>query len=156
MLSFLSIAYLAKSQCDKIYVDIEKGTMNGLGPKASQAEVKAKFPCFTGNSPDGSKENCGGGVFCNTHDFYFYTGDDFINIRKDFTGTCSIELLGKTEEQAMKLLGKSEGEIKDNEGVRYIFFKRKYGCLIIQIDDAGKVGEFFIYAKEPEVIDICA
>ncbi len=151
----LLIIPAAKAQnCDNLFVDIDKGTLNDLSVTTSPDEVKKKFPCFTGQTKDGSAENCGGGVFYSRHNFYFYTGKDNINIRKGFTGKCSIEIFGKTDAQLIELFGKPEGEIKDDEGARYLYFKRSYGCIVIEIK-AGKAEEFFMYGLPADEIDLC-
>ena len=156
ILSFLVIANSSFSQdCTKIHVDVLKGTINGLSPAGSQAEVKQKFPCFSNATPDGSSANCGGGVFFMDQQFYFYTGKDNINIRKGFKGTCSIELLGKTEKEAIALLGKPEGDITDDDGARFVFFKQSYGCIVIGFDDAGMIDQFFMYATPADKVDLC-
>jgi hypothetical protein len=156
LLVFLVMTLIGNGQdCTSIHVDLLKGTINGLLPSASQEEVKKKLPCFGASTPDGSKENCGGGVFFAKQGFFFYTGKDNINIRKGFAGTISIDLMGKTEADAIVLLGKPEGDITDDDGARFVFFKRSWGCIVIGFDDDKKVDEIFIYATPPEQVDLC-
>lgn len=88
------ISYKAGS-CDVLFCDFKKGTLNGLNGQASMDEVKRQLPCFTGETEEGSSYNCGGGVFYLDHTFFFYTGRDYIEIRKGFQGKSSIEVLGK-------------------------------------------------------------
>lgn len=63
-------------------------------------KVKEKFPFFTGATEDGAGYNCGGGVFFLDHDFYFYTGRDYLEIRNDFRAKASMSLLGETKAEA--------------------------------------------------------
>lgn len=151
---FLSASAMAQG-CSDLYVDIRKGTLNGLTPKASQEEIQKALTCFTAVKPEGPVSDCGGGIFFAKHYFFFYTGTDNINIRKGFTGKCSSELIGISEKKAIELLGKPQGELIDNEGSKFIFFKTSYGCLIINLDDKGNIEEFFMYAIPPEEVNLC-
>lgn len=156
LLLFVLQFTVARAQdCDNLYVDITKGTLNGLSPKVSQDEVKKVLSCFTATKPDGSAADCGGGVFFAKHYFFFYTGADNINIRKGFTGKCSAELIGVTEKKVTELLGKPEGELNDNEGAKFVFYKTSYGCIVVAIDEKGNVSEFFMYAIPVHEVNLC-
>lgn len=139
--------------CSKLFVDIKNGTLNDLKPTASQALVKEKFPCFTGNTDDGATINCGGGVFFAGHNFYFYTGNDFINIRRGFTGTFSIDLFDKSEDDLIKLFGKRAGGLEDGPN-KFLFFDTTYGSIVLKMVK-GKVDEIFMYSKKPEEVELC-
>ncbi|NJO01655.1 MAG: hypothetical protein HC880_08155, partial [Bacteroidia bacterium] len=119
--------------CENLYLDLEKGTLNGLPMNASQKDVRSALPCFTGDSPDGAEYNCGGGVFYLNHDFYFYSGQDYIEVRKNFRGELSQSILDKTTAEIEALLGFPERseEVKKWDGTQRIhyFYPRKYGCL---------------------------
>ncbi|HNA22555.1 MAG TPA: caspase family protein, partial [Agitococcus sp.] len=90
---------LTYSGCERIVFDLDKGTLNGLKATASQQEVKNALPCATGDTPDGESYNYGGGVFFLNHNFFMYTGNNFIEVRRDFTGTVSPNLLGASKER---------------------------------------------------------
>ncbi len=149
-LSFLSSS---AQDCSKLFVDIKKGTLNDLKPTASQAEVKQKFPCSTASTEDGATINCGGGVFFADHNFYFYTGNDFINIRRGFKGTFSADLFDKSENDVKTLLGKNAGGLEDGSN-RYLFFDTSFGSIVLKMVK-GKVDEIFIYTKKPEEVELC-
>lgn len=140
-------------QCDPIQVNLKKGTVNKLKLNASQKAVKKKMPCATGDTPDGSNFNCGGGVFYGKDQFYFYTGRDYVNIRKGFTGTLSVSLFEKTEATITGLLGKPD-RLETPDKDRFLFYKKKYGSLVIKIND-DKVNEVFMYREAPEKIKLC-
>ena len=72
--------------CDSILIDIDAGTVSGLSPSASPEEIITMFPCYTGDTNEGSSYNDGGGVFCKHHSLFFYTQADRIEIRKGFDG----------------------------------------------------------------------
>lgn len=123
------------NSCENLYFDLDRGTLNGLKGGASQAEIKQALPCFTGASPDGSEYNCGGGVFFLEHDFYFYSGQDYIEIRHDFPGKMSTDILHKSPtgiEKALGLPDRTEKIRKYDGTVRtHYFYEKKYGCLSI-------------------------
>ncbi|MBL7757240.1 MAG: hypothetical protein JNL59_07595 [Chitinophagaceae bacterium] len=140
-------------QCDEIKIDLKKGTVNKLKLNASQEVIKKKLPCATGDTPDGSSFNCGGGVFFGKDQFYFYSGRDYVNIRKGFTGTLSIPLLEKTEAEVTSLLGQPD-QIETPGKRRFIFYKRKYGSLVLKIG-SDKVEEIFMYSEAPAGVKLC-
>jgi TIR domain len=112
--------------CSKLLFDIANGKLNSLAATASQDEVKQALPCSTGSSPDGGSFNYGGGVFFLDHDFFFYTGSDFIEVRRNFSGDVSIPLLGVDRNTVRKQL---DSPYMERENVW--LFSRPYGCLRI-------------------------
>lgn len=141
--------------CDNLVADLKKGTLNGLKPKASQADVKKHFPCFTGDSEEGGDFNCGGGVFFLNHDFFCYTGNDYIEIRKKFKGKLSVPVLGLSQAAAVQQLGL--GKVvrqEEHSGKTYVFLKTRYGCLVLTLEDdvVLKVG---MYAKPAKSVELC-
>jgi hypothetical protein len=154
MLAGISLAQMVMGrQCGEIKVDLKKGTVNKLKLNASQDAIKKKIPCATGDTPDGSTFNCGGGVFFGKDQFYFYSGRDYVNIRKGFTGMLSMPLLEKTEAEVISLLGKPD-QIETPGKRRFIFYKRKYGSLVLKID-SDKVEEIFMYSETPAGVKLC-
>lgn len=139
--------------CDKISADLKKGKLNGLSPTASMADVKKNLSCFTGESEEGSGFNCGGGVFFLNHDFFFYTGRDYIEIRKNFKGKMSISLLGQPVEEATKNFGDAVRN-ESHGGVDYYFFKTKYGCLRVNVE-YGSITQVGIHAQPPDKVELC-
>jgi hypothetical protein len=141
--------------CDKLVADLKKGTLNGVKPTVSQDAVKEKFPCFTGDTEDGSDFNCGGGVFFLDHDFFCYTGNDYIEFRKNFKGKLSVPVLGLSQANAVKklALGKAVRQEKNGDN-RYVFLKTSYGCLVLTLleDKVIKVG---MYAKPAKAVELC-
>jgi hypothetical protein len=151
---FLGNAMMAQS-CDKLVADVKKGTLNGLKPTATQEQVKEKLPCFTGDTKDGSDFNCGGGVFYLDHDFFYYTGNDYIEFRKNFKGKLSIPLLGLSKAAAVKKAGMGKAVRTEKEGdTEYVFLKTTYGCLMLKIED-GKVVKVAMYAKPAKDAELC-
>ncbi len=124
---------IENNSCENLYLDLEKGTLNGLRVNASQKEIKKALPCFTGDSPDGSEFNCGGGVFFLDHDFYFYSGQNYIEVRENFTGSISDDIMNKSTAEIAKLLGepdRTESIRKwDGSNRLHFFYQRPYGCI---------------------------
>lgn len=133
-----------KGGCDNLYFDIYAGKINGIAATASPAELKRYFPCFTGESPEGPKEvNEGGGVFFINHDFYFYTYRDYIEVRTNFNGNVSHDLMGAATKKVTEVLGKpayaDDEEFPPSRKIRY-FYRTSYGCLAIYATD-GEVDQ---------------
>lgn len=101
-------ANTAQAQCEHLYVDLQKGTLNGLTPADSMGRIKKELPCFTGDTQEGSAFNYGGGVFYHNHDFYFYTHRDYLEVRADYKGKLSNSLyLGRsTRKEVEDKMGK--------------------------------------------------
>ncbi|MEM6326249.1 MAG: hypothetical protein AAF791_03940 [Bacteroidota bacterium] len=132
--------------CDLLLLDINRGTLNGIAPTASMDEVKTQFPCSTGETPEGSDFNYGGGLFFINHDFYVYTHRDFIEVREDFAGTTFPETLG----QPVASLG-DPYRVESNRQARRLF-QRDYGCLRVQADASGIVTEVEVHATSCDAL----
>jgi hypothetical protein len=151
---FFGHAIMAQS-CDKLVADLKKGILNGLKPTASQEKVKEKLPCFTGDTEDYSDFNCGGGVFYLDHDFFFYSGNDYIEFRKNFKGKLSLPLLGLSKAAAIKKAAMGKAVRTQKEGkTEYIFLKTNYGCLMLKIE-GSKVATVAMYAKPAKDAELC-
>ena len=121
LLSSLIIIFLSTqvsfSQCDNLYFDAVEGTVNGVDPTASMSEVKSKLPCFTGETEEGGVFNYGGGIFFLNHDFYFYTYQNFIDIRKGFKGRMSFDFFNNSQKKIEKYLGRKMTKLKTIRGI---------------------------------------
>ena len=113
----------APATCDGIVFDLAKGTLAGLPATVSQEEVKRRLPCATGATEDGGAFNYGGGVFFLKHDFFMYTGKDFIEVRARFRGTVNPPLLRTPAADARATLG------QHTQKQNWSFFTRPWGCL---------------------------
>src|SRR5438034_2937141 len=101
-----SIAQLKVTpKCDPFYVDILNGTVNKIKANYTPGEIKDKFPCFTSAVDESPTAKCGGGVFFQDKDLYFYTQRDYIEIGPNFKGKLSIPLLGANRNSLFKILG---------------------------------------------------
>jgi len=156
LLTLLCISAMLMAQdCDNLQVNLKKGTINGIKPTASQATIKKKLPCFTGDSEEGGPFNCGGGVFFLNHDFFCYTGADYIEFRKNFSGTLSVPVLGMDEATAIQQLGMGEPVRRQaNGGSDYVFLKTRYGCLVLKFIE-GIVKQVGMYAKPEKDVVLC-
>jgi hypothetical protein len=152
---FISIYSIAQN-CDSIVVNLKNGTINKLKPSASQDEVKAALPCSTGDTEDGSDFNCGGGVFFLDNDFFFYTGNDYIELREKFNGKLSTPVLGLKKNVAIAKLkmGKAIRTVKQQDGKEDLFFKTTYGCVRLQIEK-GKVKILAIHGMPAKKVVLC-
>lgn len=144
----------AQNDCKKLKANLKKGTLNGVNASADMNKVKAKFPCFTGDTEEGSGFNCGGGVFFLNHDFYFYTHRDYIEIRDDFQGEISDAVMGLNEKQLKEKMGTpAKKEILGSS--TFLQFKRKWGVLVFVLNNDNVKKIQFHYKKEIGEIEFC-
>lgn len=137
MVALLSTPALA-APCDKLHLDLDKGTLNGVKLTASLAEVKKAFPCPHDVSVHQKM----------TH---FYFGEHHFNIEigrslsiysgeEPFSGTLSKDIFGKTMFEVDELLGEpahySRVAADAEMGLyfSYAFFSRPWGTLIVKYD----------------------
>ena len=141
--------------CDKIHVDVKKGTINKLKPNAPMDKIQAAFPCFTGVTKEDEGYNCGGGVFFINHDFYAYTGRDYWEIRGKFDGTWSDKLLGLRPADMEFRFGDPIREEKI-PGYKVQFFKAKYGCIRVQFNvQSGRSEEIGLHYVPADKVELC-
>lgn len=154
------------SKCAKTFLDLTTGKMNGLLPSASQAEVTSALPCFTGTDEDGASYNCGGGVYYLNHTFFFYTGNDYIEIRSGYEGGVSQYLFHKTTAEIKKQLGKPTVDVtnpknKAKYGDEYesvegfYLYKKPYGTLYIRFDVNHRVTAYGTSTHAPQEMVLC-
>ena len=147
-------------QCDQLFLDLEKGTINGMSPAASMDEVKKAFPCFTGETKEGSESNCGGGLFFLKHDFYFYTHNDFIEARKGFAGNVSKQVFGLSREELTSLLGTPDETLTHksiflDEMIYVHQYSKKWGTLSF-VEEEGRITQVEMHqGKKIGAIDYC-
>ncbi len=151
-----SVTTFCKAQdCESLRVDLGKGTLNGVSPTASPEEVKKQLPCFTGETAEGESYNYGGGVFYLDHDFYFYTHQDYLEIRDEFTGTLSQPVMGATRKRLLALLGKHDATQKDDAGRTCLLYATTYGTLRLTLDHTTQtVVEVGIHAVKPAEVKL--
>ena len=127
------------------------------------ASVKAKLPCFTGDSEEGVEMNCSGGVFYINHNFFCCTGRDYIEMRRKFTGKLSIPIFGLSKDAAIKKLGLGKevrmvvpeaDEESDGNKRAFLFFNTSYGCLVLLFKN-DKVENVSMYSKPVKDAVLC-
>lgn len=146
---------LQPAGCDDIMVDTAGGTLNGLPPTASQAEVMAQFPCMTGDTVDGAEFNCGGGVFYLNHDFYGYTGRDYWEVRSRFKGRTDVPVLGESRASLEKTFGKP-ARVQEHRSDTYLFFAKPWGTLVVKLGSEGTATKLSMFAnKSHPKVELC-
>ena len=133
---------LTYSGCERIVFDLDKGTLNGLKATASQQEVKNALPCATGDTPDGESYNYGGGVFFLNHNFFMYTGNNFIEVRRDFKGSVTPNLLQQSQELVVARYGQPAFTRRGD-----YFYTMAYGCLQFTFNN-GFVDEIDVHYQQ--------
>jgi hypothetical protein len=165
-LLFMAFAiYTATAQEEKekpiFKIDLEKGLVNGLSPTTSMDSLKKLLPFYTSDTAENPDYNCGGGVFYLNNDVYFYTGRDYIEIRTEFNGKLSHDVLNRNIQEVTRQLGKPDDQIKpggDDESIMVVYFKRPYGCLRLNYTiSTGNIYEIGIHMKPilDAKMDIC-
>lgn len=150
-----SSAFAQNGKCDRIYVDVKKGTINKLKPNAPMEKIQAAFPCYTGITKEDEGYNCGGGVFFIGHDFYAYTGRDYWEIRGKFDGTWSDKLIGLRPTDLEFRFGDPVREEKI-PGYKVLFYKQKYGCLRVQYNvQTGRSEEIGMHYQSADKVELC-
>lgn len=119
---------------NELVLDLNSGLMNGVSPKASQREIKSRFPFYTGGNKEGlDQPNGGGGVFFINQDFYAYTYADCFQVRSSFRGRVIPQILNASRDQMINVLG--EPNYRRKTDCEYCYYKRVYGCLEVILRD---------------------
>ena len=151
----------ATNPCDQLDLDFENGTLNGVNGTASMEEVKKSFPCFTGETEENtSGSNCGGGVFFLDHDFFIYTGRDYLNVRKKFKGKTTKPVLGQSIEAALKLMGEPDSSFVYTDEffgdkTTYLQYTKNWGTLVLKIKENSVDALELHYGKKIGEIEFC-
>ncbi len=127
-------AAVAANPCASLRFDLVRGTLNGVPPTATMDEVKRRLPCFTGESAETSEMNFGGGVFFLDHDLFFYTGRNYIEVRRRFPGTVTPDVLGRPIGDAQRVLGPHARTLERRGSM---LFRAQYGCVEAQLSRDG-------------------
>lgn len=149
--SCLSLAQLKTTTvCPPFVVDILDGRINELDPRSTIGEIKSKFPCFTSAENETDSARCSGGVFYKSHDIYFYTARNYVEIGPAFKGKLSIPLMGAARGSLFKWLG--HPYIKD---VSWDVFQTSYGILLLYYNKANKINRIRFSTESTGSIRIC-
>lgn len=91
--------------CPPLVLTLSNGLLNGISADAPRKEIMAALPCYTGTTPDGDSHNFGGGVFYLNHQLFFYTHQDYIEVRKGFAGTVEPPVMTQGMPHLLQVLG---------------------------------------------------
>jgi len=119
--------YPSNGKCQELFLNLERGAINGISAESNQQEIKEVLPCYTGVTENGSVYNEGGGVFYLNHDFYIYTLKHYMEFRKRFDGKMTDEIFGKTRGQIEALYGKPLASVEGS-----VLYTTGYGCLVFE------------------------
>ena len=139
------------SNCDQLFFDVSKGTLNGFKPGLSQEEVKKNFPCFT-KVVTFAEKPLEAEVFFEKHQFEFQNSHQGIQVLRYFKGKMSISLMEKSEQEVIRLIGKDPlrtlGSLK---GYQDLVFQMDYGTLIAGFANYRCV-RVKVYHKSPALV----
>jgi hypothetical protein len=144
-------AAVAANPCPFLRFNLVRGTLNGVPPTATMDEVKRRLPCATGESEETSEMNFGGGVFFLNHDFFFYTGRNYIEVRSRFRGTVTPDVLGRPIDDAQRMLGPHARTLERRGSM---LFRAHFGCVEARLsrDGARTVEQVAAYAMLCEFV----
>jgi hypothetical protein len=143
------------TECDSLFFDLDTGMINAVSPRLSQADIKEWFTCYTGSTPDGASENCGGGVFYKRHGFSYYTYFNYVEVSKEFKGRLSSPLLGAARNAVRQWYPETETtSYQQKEYSDFDFIPKAFGCLRIEYanDTVVRVSAHFTLC---ESVDVC-
>lgn len=150
LLSSLHAQLKTSPVCPSFTVDILGGKVNGLKPSSTTGEIKKLFPCFSSSEEEQSSSKCGGSIFYNDKDIYFYTGRDYIEIKEKFKGKLSLPLMGASRSSLFKWLG--HPKIKD---ISWDAFQTEYGTLVLYYNKTNKVSKIQFSTRNSEAMTLC-
>lgn len=122
--------------CSGVTVDLQNGTLAGLGPAASMGDVATKLPCFSAQDQEGSDYNYGGGVYFPRYGYNFYTFIDTIHIMPGFMGKFEPDVRFMRPPGVEKVLGPPERK-EISGGQLRLQFRRQEACLILSFEPEG-------------------
>ena len=144
----------SSTMCDTFYLDLNDGTLNGVAPTLSDADIREWMPCYSSFTPYGSDSNCNGAIFYKKYDFYYYTSRDFVEVRSAYKGRIYPPLLGKTNKEVLTLLDSLPVKNVNIDSSATNLFTTKYGCLQVDYSN-GKVTSVSVHYNECEMLDNC-
>jgi hypothetical protein len=154
-----TIASAQTTECNAFTIDLKKGTLNNVKATDVQDDIKKALPCFSAEAEETTTSHCGGGVFYRTEGFFFYTTNDFIEIRDQYKGTISQPIFGKSLQESIKLLGlgKPVRQQQEEGELRHVFLKTSYGCLRLKLSlgENKTVVEIGIHYQPADQVIIC-
>jgi hypothetical protein len=159
--SFVQIHAQKVDDKDIIKVDLDKGLINDIEPTAKPKKIKKSFPNFSSETAENPDYNCGGGIFYLNDDMHFFTARDYVEIRSEFKGKISHDVLNQKFDIVANQLGKPDHQVKpqgDDEGIMVVYYKKEYGCLRLNYNiSTGNVFELAIHYKPigEACMDLC-
>lgn len=139
-----------KPICGTFTVDVLRGTVNGASANFTIGQIKDKLPCPTSEEEESKTAKCGGGIFYNDKDVYFYTQRDYIKIGPAFKGQFSIPVMNSKRGSLFNRFGFPK--LKDTDWDAY---QTQYGTLVLHYNAVGKVNKIEISTKSTEELDLC-
>ncbi len=124
------------TNCRAVFIDFQKGSVNGLMPSANYQEVKVKLNGCAEVIDAMERMNDGEEEISNSLGFRFYFYQEFIVVSRKFKGKTSLNILGRRTKKLKKEFG--EPEISSDE---YQLYKTNYGTLFVRLDAKRRVEE---------------
>ncbi|GAB4298730.1 MAG: hypothetical protein Kow0098_24430 [Ignavibacteriaceae bacterium] len=137
--------------CERFYVNLDTGTLNGLSPSASASEIKSMLPCHYENKDKTTV--CGEMVDYSEKGFIFFITNDFIRITENYSGDFSEFIIGLNERAVNEKLG-SPVKTEYFSDAGYKLYETGFGTVVLKFEN-GLVNQLDIYHKPPDQTEIC-
>lgn len=120
--------------CGEVFIDLTKGTINGLKPDADYAMAKQALPGCTEVVDAMERMNDTEEYLANSVGFRFYFSAETLEVWNGVKAKTSVKFCGKKPKVLDALFG--ESEIK---GDFHRIYKTDYGSLYVSLDKRGKI-----------------
>jgi hypothetical protein len=145
---------IARTECDSLFFDLGTGMINSVSPMLPQGDIKEWFGCYTAIIPEGASTECGGGVIYNKHGFSYYTYFDYVEVRSNFTGKVTGDLLRNSRDSAKSAFGLPVKTKFQELYPEIDFYATSYGCLTFEYSE-GKAVKIGAHYNECENVEVC-
>lgn len=116
-----------RSNCAPLTLDLAVGTVSGLAPTATPAEVERLLPCFSTRSADG--------LVFSDYDLSFHTSRQFIEVGPRFRGSITPVIAWHDAASLTRAFGRPTGVLAAR-GLTYWFWRRGGGCTAAAVWEA--------------------
>ena len=125
---------LNSAACKDLDLDLSIGTLNGLKPSDDPAKIVAKLPCWLkdATAPGFYTEKASAGGKITYSSFIFYTCQDFLEVKKSFSGKVKFGVLDQPLLFVETVFGTNYEKITRQESRYECIYSMEYGALGVQ------------------------
>lgn len=135
--------------CERIVIDMELGTIDGLALDAPVEHFVSQFPCRTMDDTTA----CGRRLTFGNDGFTLYPDRNAISVMYDFTGVITLPGYSMSEREARNYYGEPVRTESEGEYV-YQYYQRAFGTMVVQFI-GEKARKFELHATVPAKTVMC-